>query len=181
MDISEWKERLKKHREEKDSFFSESSRSPIPSQKRENFEDLNYYPLDPKYRFELQLYEHDDKEEIEIDTTGDEDRGYIRWGEFRFEAESEQQVLHAYKKESEESFFVPFRDSTSGDETYGAGRYMDLDESKHLGEGRWIVDFNEAYNPWCAYSDSYSCPLPPPENWLEIPIRAGEKKPLLKE
>jgi len=72
--------------------------------------------------------------------------------------------------------FIPFRDATSGQETYGAGRYLDLEADQHLtADGKWIVDLNRAYNPWCAYSEDYVCPFVLPENWLEVPIRAGEK------
>ena len=65
---------------------------------------------------------------------------------------------------------------TSGKETYGAGRYLDLEADKDLTEeGKWILDFNKAYNPWCAYSEDYACTFTPPENWLKVPIYAGEK------
>lgn len=182
VDTEEWEERLKERRDKKDRFFKKDSSSPIVPQKQEGFEGLNYYPPNRELRFKLQLHEHDDKKVVEVDTTADNERDYVRWGEFRFELEGEQKKIYVYKREpEEESLFIPFRDSTSGDETYGAGRYIDLGEGKYLGEGKWIVDFNEAYNPWCAYSDSYSCPLPPPENWLDIPIKAGEKLPPLKE
>jgi uncharacterized protein (DUF1684 family) len=76
----------------------------------------------------------------------------------------------------EERLFIPFRDGTCGKETYGAGRYLDLEPAEHLtDEGKWIVDFNEAYNPWCAYSEDYACPFVPPENRLRVPVRAGER------
>jgi hypothetical protein len=71
------------------------------------------------------------------------------------------------------NLFIPFRDITSGNESYGAARYLDL-EVEH--DDRYAVDFNYAYNPYCAYSEDYICPLPPQENWLKVPIRAGEKK-----
>ncbi|MHA1701352.1 MAG: DUF1684 domain-containing protein, partial [Promethearchaeota archaeon] len=70
-----------------------------------------------------------------------------------------------------------FRDETSGKETYGAGKYLDLEEENHkISKGKWILDFNVAYNPFCAYSEKYACPFVPPENWLKVPIFAGEKK-----
>jgi len=89
-----------------------------------------------------------------------------------------QCALQAYKSDpGEERLFVPFGDETSGKESYGAGRYLDLERERHQTEGnRWIMDFNEAYNPWCAYSEKYVCPFVPPENWLNVPIRAGEKE-----
>jgi uncharacterized protein (DUF1684 family) len=87
-------------------------------------------------------------------------------------------ALQAYKSDpADDRLFVPFRDKTSGDETHGAGRYLDLEPERHLtADGTWILDFNEAYNPWCAYSDAYACPLVPPENWLPVPVWAGEKE-----
>jgi len=86
--------------------------------------------------------------------------------------------LQAYKSDTEhERLWLPFKDVTSGKESYGAGRYLDLEPDRHLmSDGRWIVDFNEAYNPWCAYSQNYVCPFVPSENRLNVPIRAGEKR-----
>ena len=80
--------------------------------------------------------------------------------------------LAIYKGKEQEDLFLPFRDATSGNETYGAGRYLEPEE---LSTGEIVVDFNLAYNPFCAYSENYSCPLPPFENHLKVPIRAGEK------
>jgi len=71
-----------------------------------------------------------------------------------------------------DELFIPFRDATSGKDTYGAGRYV---EAEPLGKGRYLLDFNRAYNPYCAYNDDWRCPLPPAENWLTVAIRAGEK------
>jgi uncharacterized protein (DUF1684 family) len=71
---------------------------------------------------------------------------------------------------------VPFKDVTSGQGTYGAGRYLDLTMARdRTPNGKWIVDLNKAYNPWCAYSGDYTCPFVPQENWLTVPVRAGEK------
>ena len=72
--------------------------------------------------------------------------------------------------------FVPFKDATCGKETYGAGRYHDLEpDGNRTQEGKWILDFNQAYSPWCAYSEAYTCPFVPVENWLAVPIYAGGK------
>ena len=107
----------------------------------------------------------------------------MRWGEFQFRIGDEKCTLQAYKSEPNENrLFLPFKDDTSGKETYGAGRYLDLNYEKDLTPERiWTLDFNKAYNPWCAYSKNYSCPYVPPENWLNIPILAGEKNFLLKK
>ena len=115
--------------------------------------------------------------------TKGEEQEFIRWGEFRFKVGNKELVLQAYKSNpEEETLFVPFRDATSGKETYGAGRYLDLaPEKNRTPDGKWILDFNRAYNPWCVYSEMYTCPFVPPENWLEAPIRVGEKNYPLKK
>jgi hypothetical protein len=177
MEIPEWKTRLNMERQEKDRFFAQHWQSPIPSEERVRFKGLTYYPLDPDYRFELKLHEHDDKQIIKIEDTSGNVRSLIRWGEFRFKIAGTECVLQAYKSDpKEERLFVPFRDATSGKETYGAGRYLDLHPANHFTtEGKWILDFNEAYNPFCAYSEAYACPFVPPENWLKVSVHAGEK------
>lgn len=173
---SQWRVSLEGQRQQKDVFFAHHPQSPIPPWERMDFEGLSYYPPDPTSRFELDLHEHEEKERMRMEVTGGGEQEYLRWGEFRFQIGGEEQTLQAYKRDPEEErLFVPFRDATSGEETYGAGRYLDLDRSHYLGGGRWVLDFNQAYNPWCAYSDAYICPFTPPENWLNAPIYAGEK------
>jgi len=178
MDISQWKERLEMEREQKDWFFTSHPQSPLSLQDRRAFQGLAYWPPNPDYCFELELHEHEDREVIDVADTGGQQRNLWRWGEFRFELAGRHCTLQAYKSDpGEERLFVPFRDQTSGKESYGAGRYLDLEPARHLtSEGKWLVDFNEAYNPWCAYGEDYACPFVPPENWLQVPIRAGEKK-----
>lgn len=178
MNLSEWRARLERERKQKDWFFAVNPGSPIPPGKREDFSGLDYYPPNPEYRFELKLHEYNEKNTLRMTTTRGEAQEYIRWGEFRFKLGGEEHRLHAYKRnQHEQRLFVPLRDATSGRETYGAGRYIDLDPERHgIGGGRWILDFNKAYNPFCAYSKAYTCPLTPPENWLDIPIEAGEKQ-----
>jgi len=180
LNIVEWKERIEKDREEKNRFFLLDPRSPIPRGEHRRLlgKGLSYYPPDPDLFFELFLYEHRDKKKIEVETTKGGIQEFIRWGEFRFNMDEKQCVIQAYRSNPEEErLWIPFRDKTSGKDTYGAGRYIDLETGKHLtSDGKWILDFNKAYNPWCAYSEEYVCPFIPPENWLEIPIKAGEKK-----
>ncbi len=156
--------------------------SPLPFDKRQNFKGLNYYPPAPDYRFELQLQEHGEKEILKVEDTRRNEREFFRWGEFKFKISDADCKLQAYKSSPEQRQpFVPFRDVTSGKETYGASRCLDLEAEKHqTSEGKWVLDFNEAYNPWCAYSNNYACPFTPPENWLKVPIYADEKNYLLK-
>ncbi|MDY7082184.1 MAG: DUF1684 domain-containing protein [Halobacteria archaeon] len=176
-----WKDDVREFRDEKDEFFRESPQSPIPEDERADFDGLDYFRVDGEYRFELELHEHDDKETVVIETTTGGEREYLRWGEFRFEVDGENCVLQAYKAEADDhNLWVPFRDDTNGDETYGAGRYLDIDEGNET-NGNRVVDFNRAYNPFCAYSEEYDCPFIPTENWLDVRIEAGEKSYESKE
>lgn len=177
MEIPEWMEHYKQEREQKDRFFKEHPQSPIPFEERRRFKGLDYYALDPGSRFELELHQHSDKQVIQIEDTGGDMRDMIGWGEFRFSIGDVECTLQAYKSDPyEERLFIPFKDATSGKETYGAGRYLDLDYQRDRTlEGKWILDLNRAYNPWCAYSVNYVCPFVPIENWLKVPVYAGEK------
>jgi uncharacterized protein (DUF1684 family) len=143
---------------------------------------LEYYPPDPGYRFELELHEHTEKQAVRMAYTKGNEQDFLRWGEFHFEIGDNEQILQAYRSNpQEETLFVPLKDATSGKETYGAGRYLDLELGKcRTQEGKWSLDFNQAYNPWCVYSENYTCPFVPVENCLEVPILAGEKNYPLK-
>ena len=178
MEISKWKAKIEQERKQKDMFLSSHYQSPIPFEQRQQFTGLNYYPPDPDYRFELELNEHEEKKKLKIEDTQGNEREFLRWGEFRFKIGGKDCTLQAYKSDPhEERLFVPFKDETSARETYGAGRYLDLDyEAHHTAEEKWILDLNNAYNPWCAYCDAYACPFVDPENWLKVAVCAGEKK-----
>jgi uncharacterized protein (DUF1684 family) len=183
MSVSDWKTNMEKERETKDAFFAQQWQSPIPPQDKPRFKGLEYYPPDPSYRFELELHEHPEKQAVRMAYTKGNEQDFIRWGEFKFKVGEKEQALQAYKtSRNEEMLFVPFKDASSGKETYGAGRYLDLEtERDRTTEGKWILDFNQAYNPWCAYSEAYTCPFVPVENWLEVPILAGERNYSLRE
>jgi len=177
MTVDAWKARIEAERREKDVFFGQDWQSPISPEDRVRFKGLDYYPPNPDLRFELELHEHADKQTVKMAFTKGEQSDFVQWGEFRFEIEGCECTLQVYKRDpDEQGLFVPFRDATSSVETYGAGRYLDLDAvSNQTADGRWIIDFNAAYNPWCAYSEDYTCPLVPPDNRLAVPVRAGEK------
>ncbi len=108
-----------------------------------------------------------------METSTGEAQVYDRAGVMRFSVDGEPAQVTLYRPQGENTLFLPFRDALSGKETYGAGRYLDVAPAHN---GHVVVDFNYAYNPSCAYNPKYSCPLPPAENWLKVPIRAGEKK-----
>jgi hypothetical protein len=111
-------------------------------------------------------------EAVDMQTSTGESARYLRWARVHFTAGDKPAALTVYKDLQAGHLFLPFQDANRGVETYGAGRYLDPED---LPDGRIRVDFNYAYNPYCAYNDAWSCPLPPPENRLEIAIPAGEK------
>lgn len=163
--------RIEGERAEKDHFFRYNAYSPIED--RANFSGLNYYPPRLDYRYEVVLQKADQLELLTFPTSTGDEQTYHRLGAVEFEVEGQLAQLAVYQSTDHEGLFVPFRDATSGTETYGAGRYL---EPEALGNGKLLLDFNLAYNPYCAYSEYYSCPLPPFENHLTgVAIRAGEK------
>jgi uncharacterized protein len=171
-------------RREKDYFFKEDLESPIPHRLRHEFSSLAYFPAQPTYRVPARLSKDPNPERVVMATSKGVPREMIRAGVFEFEIDGTKQLLAAYKSvpqpghhHEDRSLFVPFRDATSGQDTYGAARYLDIEEQK---SDDYVIDFNLAYNPYCAYSDDYVCPFPPRENWLTVPIRAGEKNFPLK-
>ena len=153
----------------KDEFFARDGDSPLTDEQRARFAGLRYYPEDAALRFEVVLERAALLEHEEIRTSDGQVRVLQRAGTLRFAVGGAHVSVVAYDQGHE--LFVPFRDGTSGTETYGAGRYV---EAHPLGADRYALDFNAAYNPYCAYNEAWSCPLPPRENWLDVPIRAGE-------
>lgn len=158
-------------RKDKDHAFRHDPYSPIPD--REGFPGLAYYPVDPAYRIPARLQRHATPRALVMQTSDGAQRHYLNVGEFVVPLPGGEARLQAYAHEGTNSLFVPFRDPTSGKETYGPGRYMDLQPEGP--QDAYVVDFNLAYNPLCAYNEVYSCPLPPAENWLKLPIPAGER------
>ncbi len=165
---------LEAFRREKDRFFREDPRSPLTPEQRASFTGLVYYPEDPSLRIEAVLDTDVDRdEEIRMATTTGGEQVYRRAGVVRFQVEGRPAQVTLFASEGMPDLFLPFRDATSGVETYGAGRYLEVEPPGP--DGRVVVDFNLAYNPYCCYNDHWSCPLPPRENWLDVPIRAGEQ------
>ncbi len=154
----------------KDDFFRLSPQSPIPEADRAGFEGLHYYEPTTALVFTVPVAAVD-PEPVQVGTTTGEERTYHRVATATVNIEGTDVTLGLYST-GHPGLFLPFRDATSGKETYGAGRYLDVEPN---GDGTVTLDFNDAYAPFCAYSDAYSCALPPYDNWLEVPIRAGER------
>ena len=165
------------YRAEKDEFFKSSPNSPIPEDERPAFEGLPYYPIDEDLVIEglrLEPYAGSEPSSFEIPTSDGKLRPAHRAGTFSFQIGGEPRRLTAYQLDGSrgDSLFVPFLDQTSGRETYGAGRYLDLEPDD---DGTYAIDFNLAYHPSCVYDPKFSCPLTPAENRLPIRIEAGER------
>jgi uncharacterized protein len=162
---------LDEFRASKDEFFRHDHHSPLSEEEQAEFNGLRYYPENPALRFRGPLDRNVEHASIEMDTSSGDRKSYTRAGRFVFHLEGQECVLYLYSSDDPDQVFLPFRDATSGKETYGAGRYLDLSVEP---DGQVEIDFNYAYNPMCAYGDGWSCPIPPLENWLNVPIRAGE-------
>ncbi|HZD22945.1 MAG TPA: DUF1684 domain-containing protein [Acidimicrobiia bacterium] len=157
-------------RRAKDEFFKTSHHSPLDPAHQADFQGLDYFDPNPDLVFRLPI-EPGDGTVVRVGTSDNQEREYKKAGRVGFEVNGESVELTLYDT-GHSGYFLPFRDATSGDTTYGAGRYLDLEPND---EGTVTIDFNIAYNPSCVYSDEYSCPLPPVDNWLQVPIEAGEK------
>jgi uncharacterized protein (DUF1684 family) len=172
-----------RERMEKDREFRTGRNSPISGEDRANFHGLSYFELNPNLRFRVKLNRYPAPQTVRLGTNTGEIRSALRYGYFEFRVDGRDCRLQVYRIEDVPSgggpnLFIPFRDATSGKETYGAGRYIDLQENT---SGYYDLDFNRAYNPYCAYAKGFSCPVPPAENTLTVPIRAGEMKYPLSE
>jgi len=173
-------EKLAGFRQRKDAFFKEHPNSPLNDDQKAAFEHLNYFPDNPDLRLQLELDTSGEGigEEVTIGTVSGEAKRYTRIGRVHFSVDGQPVTLSVFREATRGHLFVPFRDSTSGKETYEVGRYL---EPKLLPDGRVNLDLNLAYNPYCAYNHGWSCPIPPFENFLRAPIRAGEVLPNLPE
>jgi uncharacterized protein (DUF1684 family) len=157
-------------RAQKDLFFREDDQSPLTPEQRRDFDGLKYFPEDPGMRLEVEAEILPQRDRVEMQTSTGEVQVYFRHGRFRFQAGGQDAELTIF--EGPGGFFLPFVDSLAGTETYPAGRYL---EPEPISGGRFVIDFNLAYNPYCAYNAHWSCPLTPFENRLAVAIRAGEK------
>ena len=166
---------VERWRAEKDSFLRDHPRSPLRAAAR--FPRLPYYPYDPPARVAANLERAPAPEPVRLATSSGDERAYLTFGVARFALADDEAALTLFAPVDEPDgprLFLPFADATSGNETYGAGRYLDL--SFDAGAPREIVlDFNYAYHPYCAYAEGYSCALPPVGNRLSAAVRAGER------
>ncbi|NWF93893.1 MAG: DUF1684 domain-containing protein [Syntrophaceae bacterium] len=169
-------EKLKAFRINRDKFFKEDPRSPLKETDRKRFRGLSYYPIEIKYAMvgTIERYPTEPKPlYVNLPTNKGREKKYVKYGRFKFKLEGKEYVLQIYRPLGGGDLFLPFKDKTSGKETYPEGRYLYIEP---MPGGKVLIDFNRAYNPFCEYNEKYTCPFAPTENWLDIEIRAGEKR-----
>jgi uncharacterized protein len=171
---------LKTFRDGRDKEMRDAAETPLPETELAKFTGLKYYETDTHYRVKAKLKKEPSEQKIQFQTSSGKVRTFLKYGTVSFKLLGKKYSLNVYqvepaavKDEYKDLAFIPFKDETSGKETYGAGRYIDI----KIPEGeKVILDFNLAYNPNCAYgSTKYNCPIPPRENRLDVEIKAGEK------
>lgn len=175
-----WHDDLRTARAEKDAAFARDLDSPIPEASRARFRGLHYFGADPSWRYAGFVERYPSPERFTVVTTAGQQRPCERWGRVRFERDGKELSLQVYRlldqpeREGGEGLFLPFKDQTTGKETYAAGRYVDIEGR---GSGPYTLDFNRAYFPSCAYGDvsRFQCPVTPPENTLPLRVEAGER------
>jgi hypothetical protein len=175
----ERRKELRQFRAQIDDSMKYSHHSPLDPAERRRFQGLNHFEYSEELAFAARVERFpEDEPPIVMQTSTGDSSSFRRWGRFTFEVDGQEVSLTIYSDPDGEEFFLPFKDKSNGQETYGAGRYLDNARPGlwHLGGAEVGVDFNYAYNPYCAYNENYSCPLPPRENWLDVKVPAGEKK-----
>lgn len=167
---------IEKHRKERERYLKTSADSPFTSDP-ESFKSLNYFPIDSRYRVVARLEPIKERKTRILQTNDGKTQRYLEyaWAHFKLDGVDNRLLILevADMGPFRGQLFLAFGDATSAVESYGAGRYLDV--TKTPGAASITLDFNRAYNPYCAYNETFSCPLPPQENLLTVAIRAGEK------
>lgn len=164
------------------SQYKDASKSPLKKKDLKGFRGLDFYPVDSSYVVTAKLERTPNEKAFKLPRTGGDKADYRQYGILTFTLQGQELKLHLYQSLEEmrnpkyrDYLFLPFTDDTSGDGSYGGGRYMDVFESKIAADDTVILNFNNTYNPYCAYNDKYTCPIVPRKNHLDIAIKAGVK------
>lgn len=160
--------------------FAEAEKSPLTEEDRNHFKSLEFFPIDGKFAVVAALVKSKGEKSFEMKTTTDRTPMYVKYGELHFKLDGKNLKLDVFqnldlikRKGFKDHLFLPFSDLTSGNESYIGGRYIDM----KIPKGKTVlIDFNQAYNPYCAYNPKYSCPIVPLQNDLMVEIKAGVKK-----
>ncbi len=171
------------YRYEQNLNFHDRNKSPLTKEDQKTFTALDFYKIDKKYKVLATLVKEKNPVIFGMQTTTDRKPLYIKYGVITFTIDGKQQQLNIYQNKDfgrdpqyKDYLFLPFTDKTSGSTSYGGGRYVDVSTTNENANGTEItIDFNKVYNPYCAYSGRYSCPITPKENHITVPIKAGVK------
>src|SRR5690554_768459 len=173
------KKTVRKFQKEMNEYYANPEKSPLIKEELEVFRSLDFFKPNKKYFVKAFFIRTPDEKPFEMPTSTDRKPLYIKYGEVHFMIDGEKLVLDVFQNVKmskmplyKNSLFLPFTDLTSGITTYGGGRYLDLNIPEN---DVMYIDFNQAYNPYCAYNYKYSCPIPPSQNDLNVEINAGVK------
>ncbi|MDZ7898729.1 MAG: DUF1684 domain-containing protein [Arcicella sp.] len=162
---------LQNIRKDKDTYLKTDKESPIEN--KPNFKGLKYFEVNPDFKVLAKLDILTTGQKINIAMTGGETEEYEAFANATFELEGQKCALKIFKAE-DGSLFLPFKDLTSNKETYGSGRYLDLD-MRMIKNQQIQIDFNRCYHPYCTYNRAFTCPVPPAENLVNVAVKAGER------
>lgn len=170
------------YQQELNALYKDASKSPLKKKDLKNFKGLDFFPVDSSFIVVAKLTKTPDSPTFEMATTTDRKPLYRAYGilDFTLKGIPCQLTIYQSQDEKEEDpyqdyLFLPFTDDTSGNESYGGGRYMDVMISDERADGTIVLNFNNTYNPYCAYNKKYSCPLTPRKNYLKLKVLAGVK------
>ncbi len=176
-----YKKEIKEHRKNYKADFLKDQRSPF-YEKKKALKKMRFYKANKSYKIECQFRRTEGAKPFDMATYSGKVKTFIKYGIINFEIAGQKQELSIYRNMGlmrmeayANHLFLPFKDKTNDHKTYGGGRYIDLEVSDIV-DGKVIIDFNKCYNPWCAFSGGYNCPVPPKENHLNLEMKAGEKK-----
>ena len=170
---------VEKFQHELVEFYADAKTTPLDDAEKAKFAGISFFPIDSKYAVKANFIPISDGNVIPFPTSAGKIKYYTEYALVNFMLDGKDQTLTIYQsnpiqEEYLDHLFLPFTDDTNGNTTYGGGRYIDLSINDMLtDDGQVLIDFNKAYNPYCAYSKRYNCPIPPGNNSLDVEIKAG--------
>lgn len=176
-EVLDYIQKVEKSRVEKDDYMKNNPSSPFNFKGKVEFHSLNYYEIDPDFVFKSKLTEFVIKDTVTVLGTKGEERKVVKFGYVTMNFKNIEYLINVYegKSKSGETYYsIWFTDKTTGEDTYGVGRYLDFELSEEK-DFIYTIDFNLAYNPYCAYSSEYSCAVPTKDDFMDLSIEAGEK------
>lgn len=169
---------MEDYRTEKDSIMEFADYSPFNRKGKVEFHPLKYFPVNPDFKFKSKLFEFEEKDTVTVYGTKGDERKNVRFGYVKFDFDNEEYKMNIYEgtaSDSSKYYMCWFTDKTTNEESYGVGRYLNFKKSDDASYV-YTIDFNYAFNPYCAYSKDYSCTIPLREDYIDLAIEAGEKK-----